>query len=264
MAIKGKGRTKARQVAWAPRAAYTPPPVPWFARRWVQLTAVFVLGVLAVALFAWIRGNLEQEDRDRDRQRQRAAMRATMLSYQGRMTPVLGQVGQAQGQFLQAFPRLGQTIDAFEQGGANGASDKEASEAASSTQKTAATVAGAMRKIDTASILQGHAGLPGTFTRDVSASKSEMSHAITMYEQSAILFGMAIDASSAERKDLLSSAKELQTSADTLFLDGYNAYTNAQRAAGTFQPTQPTGIPGAGGLPGGIPGAGAPVPQPTG
>jgi hypothetical protein len=265
MAIKGKGRTRTRQVARAPRAAYTPPRVPWYARRWVQLTAFFALGVLAVALLAWVRGNLDSERRDRARQRERAAMRATMLAYQGRMTPVLAQVGQAQGQFLQAFPRLGQTIDAFEQGGAKGASGKEAAEAASSTQKTATTVADAMRKIDSASLLQAHPGLPGTFTRDVSTSKSEMSHAITMYEQSATLFGSAVDASGADREDLLASAKELQTSADTLFLDGYNAYTNAQQAAGTFQPTQPTGgIPGAPGIPGGVPGAGAPIPQPSG
>jgi hypothetical protein len=268
MAIKGKGRTRTRQVTRGPRPAYTPPPVPWYARRWVQVVGAFLLGLLAAALFAWVRGNLERESRDRARQREHAALRTVMLNYQGRLTPALGTLGQAQGQFFLAFPRLGQTIDGLGQSGPDGVSKREALEASSSTRKAAASASEALSKIDTAAILADHRGLPGTFTRDVSTSKSEMSHAVTMYEQSAILLGRAAEAPPSEAKDLLASAKELQTSADTLFADGYNAYVNAQTAAGTFQPTQPTGIPGAGGLPGGvpggIPGAGAPAPQPGG
>ena len=268
MAIKGKGRTKARQVTRGPRPAYTPPPVPWYARRRVQVAAAFVLGLLVAAAFAWVRGNLERESHDRARQRERASLRAAMLNYQGRLTPALGGVGQAQGQFFLAFPRLGQTIDALEKGGADGASNKEALETARTTEKAAASALDAMAKIDTVAILKDHPGLPGTFTRDVSTSKSEMSHALTMYEESAILLGRAAEATSSDREDLLGSANELQTSADTLFADGYNAYVTAQSTAGTFQPTQPTGIPGAGalpgGVPGGVPGGGAPVPQPGG
>src|SRR5436190_7021717 len=217
MAIKGKGRTKARPVARGPRPAYTAPPVPWFSRRWVQVMAAFVAGILAVALFAWVRGNLQQERADRaDRQRQ-AAERTLLLHHQGRMDPILSQIGQAHPPLFVAFPALGQAIDDL-QGGKT--SPSKASDTASTTQSQAKKAAQSMDAVDTASILRPHPGLPGTFTRDVSTSKSAMSHAVAMYEQAAALLGLAADASGGDRDPLLASAKSLNSSADTLFADG--------------------------------------------
>lgn len=261
MAIKGKGRSKTRQVTRAPRQGYTPPPVPWFSRRWVQLVAALLVGIVAVALFAWIRGNLRAADRDRVERRQQAEMRTVMQRYQAGMDPILSQVGQPQPPVFLAFPRLGETIDAFQKGDA---STKEVVETASATEKTAGDAGDAMAEVDAASLLQQHQDLPGTFTREIATSKSAMSHAITMYEESAILLGLAADATGDLQADLLSSAKELQTSADTLFADGYQNYFDAQVEAGTYQPTQPaTGLPGGAGLPGGLPGD-ASIPQPSG
>ena len=96
MAIKGKGRSKTRQVTRAPRQGYTPPPVPWYSRRWVQLTAALLTGIVAVALFAWVRGNLRSASRDRADRRQQAEMRTVMQRYQAGMDPILSQVGQPQ------------------------------------------------------------------------------------------------------------------------------------------------------------------------
>ena len=261
MAIKGKGRSKTRQVTRAPRPGYTPPPVPWFSRRWVQLTAALLAGIVAVALFAWVRGNLRSASQDRAERQQQAEMRSVMQRYQAGMDPILSQVGQPQPPIFIAFPRLGETIDAFTKGDA---SAKEATEAASAIETTASEAADAMGKVDAASLLQQHQDLPGTFTREIATSKSAMSHAVTMYEESAILLGLAADATDNLQADLLSSAKELQTSADTLFADGYQNYFDAQVDAGTYQPTQPApGLPGGTGLPGGLPGD-ASIPQPSG
>lgn len=257
MAIKGKGRTKARGVARAPRAAYTPPPVPWYSRRWVQVTAAFLAGIMAVALFAWVRGNLRRADLDRERRRQQSQMRTVMRDYQGRMDPILTEVGQAQPPIFRAFPRLGETIDAYKNGDA---SEAEVRQTASSTARTAGNVYDAMTEIDTASLFRGRGRLPAGFTRDVIASKSQLSHAVKEYEESSVILGLAVDARGSEHADLLKAADELQNSADTLFADGYNAYYQAQTAAGTFQPPQP-GLPG-GAIPG-LPGGGVQVP-PTG
>ena len=261
MAIKGKGRSKTRQVTRAPRQGYTPPPVPWFSRRWVQLTAALLVGIVAVTLFAWVRGNLRSASRDRAERQQQAEMRTVMQRYQAGMDPILSQVGQPQPPIFIAFPRLGETIDAFTKGDG---SAKEATETASATENTASEAADAMAKVDAASLLQQHQDLPGTFTREIATSKSAMSHAVTMYEESAILLGLAVDATDDLQADLLSSAKELQTSADTLFADGYQNYFDAQVDAGTYQPAQPAaGLPGGTGLPGGLPGE-ASIPQPSG
>jgi hypothetical protein len=261
MAIKGKGRSKTRQVTRAPRQGFTPPPVPWFSRRWVQLTAALLAGILISAVFAWVRGNLRAASRDREERQQQAEMRTVMQRYQAGMEPILSQVGTPQPPVFLAFPRLGETIDAFSKGDA---SIREATETASATEKTASDAGDAMAKVDASTLLQQHQDLPATFTREVATSKSALSHAVTMYEESAALLGLAADATGDEQADLLSSAKELQTSADTLFADGYRNYFDAQVDAGTYQPSQPaSGLPGGTGLPGGLPG-GASVPQPSG
>jgi hypothetical protein len=227
----------------------------------VQLTAALLVGIVAVTLFAWVRGNLRSSSRDRAERQQQAEMRTVMQRYQASMDPILSQVGQPQPPVFIAFPRLGETIDAFTKGDAPA---KEATETASATETTASEAADAMAKVDAASLLQQHQDLPGTFTREIATSKSAMSHAVTMYEESAILLGLAVDATDDLQADLLSSAKELQTSADTLFADGYQNYFDAQVDAGTYQPAQPaTGLPSGTGLPGGLPGD-ASIPQPSG
>ena len=150
MAIKGKGKTRARPVARGPRPAYTPPPVPWFSRRWVQLLAAFVAGLLAVALFAWVRGNLHRESADRAARQRQAAERTVMLNYQGRMEPILSQIGQARPPLFVAFPALGQAIDDLQSGKT---SPSKASDTASTTQDQATKASQSMNDVDTASIL---------------------------------------------------------------------------------------------------------------
>lgn len=56
MAIKGKSKAKSRPkpVARAPRRAPVEVKPPLFQRRWLQLTALFVLGVLAMSVAVWI------------------------------------------------------------------------------------------------------------------------------------------------------------------------------------------------------------------
>lgn len=255
MAIKGKGKTKTKQVTRAPRSSYTPPPVPLFAKRWVQVTAAFVVGILVVAFVAWIRGNLKASSDDRAERQQQSRERTAMQAYQGQIDPVLTQVGTAQGPSFQAFPRLGQTIDAYENGDAGA---DEATQAASDTERTAVKVSAALKEIDTAKLVSGK-DLPQAFVSDVIASKTTMSQGIELYRQSAHLFAMALETSGQQQEDLLASAKDVNATATEVFLDGYSDYLAAQVSAGTYQPQQP-GIPGGTGLPGGLPVGGAPAP----
>src|SRR6266496_650331 len=53
MAIKNKGKTKQRSVARGPRHEPVPVPVPFVRRRWVQLVAMFIVGVLALSAVLW-------------------------------------------------------------------------------------------------------------------------------------------------------------------------------------------------------------------
>ena len=62
MAIKGKKRSKQRSAPRAPRREPVALPTPFLRRRWVQLTAVFLLGILAMVVFVWVTNNLRANE----------------------------------------------------------------------------------------------------------------------------------------------------------------------------------------------------------
>src|SRR5436190_6578485 len=82
MAIKGKSRARAKakghQPGRAPRREPVPVSPPLFQRRWVQLVAVFLLGLGAFALGVWVTNGLRQ-DSDQKAAEASAATRATAL-----------------------------------------------------------------------------------------------------------------------------------------------------------------------------------------
>jgi hypothetical protein len=61
MAIKSKGKTKARPASKGPRRGPVPVPKPFAQRRWVQLTALFIAGLLAMTVFVWATNGLRRE-----------------------------------------------------------------------------------------------------------------------------------------------------------------------------------------------------------
>ena len=71
MAIKGKSRTKSRpkQVARAPRREPVVVKPPLFQRRWLQLTAAFILGVLAMSIVVWVSHGVHRQRAEGRRRR---------------------------------------------------------------------------------------------------------------------------------------------------------------------------------------------------
>ena len=65
MAIKGKGKTKNRQPARAPRRTPVPVKPPFFARRWVQLVAALLIGMGIVWFLVWVTNGI-RASRDSD------------------------------------------------------------------------------------------------------------------------------------------------------------------------------------------------------
>jgi hypothetical protein len=64
MAIKGKRKPKSKPVARAPRRAPVQVAPPWPQRRWVQVTAAFIVGLFVMTLFVWITNGLRQDRAD--------------------------------------------------------------------------------------------------------------------------------------------------------------------------------------------------------
>ena len=96
MTIKGKGRTKSRGVARPPRRAPVPVPVPLARRRWVQLTAAFLLG-LGVFLFAiWLTNGLRAGTEQDRADAELAAQQEVLQSWRAELEVQLGKVGTIQ------------------------------------------------------------------------------------------------------------------------------------------------------------------------
>ena len=62
MAIKGKGRTRARQPVRAPRRGPVPVPVPFFRRRGVQVVGAFLAGLLVFWGGVWLTNGLRAQE----------------------------------------------------------------------------------------------------------------------------------------------------------------------------------------------------------
>ena len=88
MAIKGKRKSKQRAVPRAPRRDPVPVPVPFVRRRWVQVVAAFLLGVVAMTLFVVVTNAVRDAGAESD-----AAAQASERQSGGHRVPSGGAVG---------------------------------------------------------------------------------------------------------------------------------------------------------------------------
>src|SRR5437867_41863 len=96
MAIKNKGKTKQRPVARGPRHEPVPVPKPFAQRRWVQLTTLFIVGVLVTLFVFWGWHGWRTYQAD-DRAAQELATRQTALAkWKGILESQISNVGQLQ------------------------------------------------------------------------------------------------------------------------------------------------------------------------
>jgi len=61
MAIKGKGKTKSKQVSRAPRREPVPVKKPFAQRGWVRGLVLFMCGVLVLSVTWWAYENIDQQ-----------------------------------------------------------------------------------------------------------------------------------------------------------------------------------------------------------
>ena len=85
MAIKGKKRSKQRSAPRAPRREPVAPPTPFLRRRWVQLTAVFLLGILGMVVFVWVTNNLRATEAEERSAESVAALRTALARARGKI-----------------------------------------------------------------------------------------------------------------------------------------------------------------------------------
>jgi len=236
MAIKGKGRTKRRGVAAAPKPVYVEPKRPFYARRRVQVGLGTIAGVVTGLLIE-------------HRSHQRAALRTTEASIVARfglqIDDNLSGVGQPFQTQFQPFPTLSTDITQFKSGALS--SPKAAQEGRKWSHEATTAQAG-IQRIPTAQMIQGHADLVS-----LSDGQSLISDSLSVYQQVGEALRLASGATGAERSGLVDHAQALLATAARVFNDGYQKLINERARFGLLQP--PATAPQQQGLPSSVPSA---------
>lgn len=238
MAIKGKSRSRgAKGVTRGPKPAYVPVKTPLLRRRGVWIGLGVVLAGAAIAGITY--GFVQERNRDREEAEQ-LRMATAMEEYSAAVEPVLTIVGQPlPPATFDAFPALTTALADLELEDVS----EEAIEAAGATAETVAEgsrdAVQRLGELSPTDVVRGR-DLSADFVADVIGSHGDFLLAMDLYRQVGLLLSMAVGAEDASaREELLARTAGVHDAAERTFAQAYNAYVEAQVAAGTFSPQQP-------------------------
>ena len=240
MAIKGKGRSKSRGVARAPRRPPVAVPVPVLRRRWVQLTAVFLLG-LGVFLFGvWLTNGLRTSAETDRAAEELTAQQLALQSWQGEVEAQIGKVGQLQD--IQP-PVVGQSVRSALQQLQDDGKTTVTDDDLTSTAEALAGAADALDGFDLAGAIRDKGF--GTEVDTLLSSRVEFVQSLRAVRSAALLVIAANGTEDdATRSAILKRAGESIDTADALMADAYRRYrlvlTNAGIAPAPTTPGLPT------------------------
>ncbi len=247
MAIKGKskGRT-ARSVTAGPKPVYTPVKRPLLAKRgfWITIGSILGVALLAGLVVGW----LIERDSNADAERQER-MQTAVNQYQGALAPILATLGQpVPPASFSALPEFAQALTDLE----NETRDQPVpagrlNTTVDNTLQSVGNARQALEEIDESDLVAGK-DLSQDFVLYVLDSKADLVRAVSLYEEAALLVGMAADAEGSQREELVARARGVADAAAGLLNDGYSEFVQAQAEAGVFDPSvlQPPGATGVG------------------
>jgi len=226
MPIKGKGKTKAHQVARAPRREPVQVKPPLFMRRWVQVVGAFVLGFLAMMFVVWVTNGLREQDRtQRAREREAAKLERTRAVVEAWQVVVEGEVGTigviSPGTAPELLPAASAAIDGLATGGdVTGAAVRDAD----------AALKAAFETLEQYPLLDEirDKGFDVTQTNYLLNSRSKMLHALQVYRHAVELARRSLD----KGDDVADVAAGLRDQAVILFGDGWRDLDQVKQSVG--------------------------------
>ena len=242
MAIKGKGRTRARPTARGPKREAVPVPVPWVRRRWVQMLAAFLAGLLVFWGAIWLTNGLRDERNSSDRASQSLERRRAGTAWQSMIGTELGKVGGQHelGSPPVVFPQTRATLAGLENG-----TPKDAAASLRQIATQSKAVADAVQKYALSESLAGKGFDKGSVLRFLSA-RDELTTAMTLFREAALLGAAAAKLDPQDRAEVLARAQSLVLQAQAALQRFETHQIEALSAAG-IHPTNPAlpGLPGA-------------------
>jgi hypothetical protein len=228
MSIKGKGKTKARKVARAPRREPVQVKPPLFARRWVQVAGAFVLGISAVMFVVWVTNGLREQDRaQRTRDREAAKLERTRAVVEAWQVVVEGEVGKigtiTPGTAPQLLPEASAAIDGLAKG-------RDVPGAAGTLEGADAALKAAFETLEKHALVDEirDKGLDVTQTNYLLNSRGKMLHALQVYRHAVDLARRSLD----KGDDVADVAAGLRDQAVILFGDGWRDLDQVKQSVG--------------------------------
>jgi hypothetical protein len=231
MAIKGKGKTKPKQPARAPRREPVPVKPPFAKRTWVKMTAAFIAGVFLLSMCWWVWENLDQDRNAKAFANAQAQQRQAISAWTAELQADLANVAQIQGG---AVPQIATTIkpalDALQQG-------KPPQTTAKDMDTLAGQLGDAAKKLGTFQVseaIKDH-GFTADQAEGITAAQTELLGAIQAYHVAAQLTSLALS-TPGQQDAVVAAASESLDTAQQLLTSGWTKYANASNAAGAPLP----------------------------
>lgn len=268
MAIKGKGKTKSRPPARAPRPAPVVRKPPFFARRWVQVAIALVAGAGLVVVVVWATNGLRATDAEDAAAAKESSVRRVLQQWQTTVDGALASVAPstASGAPVVVLPSLTASVDTLSSGKASDKDVTTAQDTADTAVKLIDEAVATLEGVDVPGLIRDQ-GLDTTAANYVLNSRTRMVEGLDLYGRVAAM----VKAATAEGADpavsqaLVAEAAKLVPIAKQVFDEGHTDYTSALASAGLLQPTggmspgglSPGGLPPGGLSPGGLSPGGA-------
>lgn len=247
MAIKGKRKPKQRSVPRAPRREPVAPPTPFLRRRWVQLTAGFLVGVLAMIVFVWVTNSLRADDAEAEATGDAAKRRAAATAYQQAVRGAYGEVGVVDpGLPPTIFADMNAALDAMARGnpppGAEATFQQAAADAAKARKELTA--------FDVSATIADQ-GFDAVTAATFTGSAETLEQVLDRYRQAAEVAAAAAASEGSDAQRLAGIAVDLRDTAQEQLAEGWTEYLQALRAGGVPEAPTTGGIvpelPGGGG-----------------
>lgn len=223
MAIKGKGKTRGRQPARAPRRAPVEVKPPLLLRRWVQVSLAFVAGLLVMMLVVWVTNGLREQRADDEAATQASDQRAAGQKWKSEVEAALGRLAPlSPGAPPALFAELTTSISSLQEGDV----PDEAKATIKAAQADAKLAIDPLEKYDLAAQIRD-TGMDGGQVAWFLNSQTRIVQALKLYEQAAVSASLAIAAPEDQREALADSAAAVRDRAEEIFQDGWADYQNA-------------------------------------
>ena len=242
MAIKGKGRTKTKRVARAPRREPVAVKPPFFHRRWVQVLGAALGGAAIVLIGVWVARGLHKDQADTQSRNQARTKLAAAQAWKGTVEQALQKVSTPSK--TGAPPSVLLQLDsAFAALGKPGPAPKKLAQALRAAESLATSASDTLRGFDVSGAV-ANKGFVAVEVNSFLDSQQQMAEAMQLYAQAAKVAESAAVASGAQRTTLVRTASGIRDEAAKLFQSGWSVYQQALYAGG-IQALGPAGLPGA-------------------